>query len=66
MCIHIQDHIHTFLEFASLSRFNHALLMAGRAKMAPFARKGQQVLMTAVPAAHLCKAVVQKKGQGHK
>jgi hypothetical protein len=42
-----------------LTEFHHTLLMARGAKMPPLARKGQKVLMTAGPATHPRKAVVQ-------
>jgi hypothetical protein len=42
-----------------LAEFHHALLVARGAKMPPFARKSQQALMTAIPAANPRKAVVQ-------
>jgi len=42
-----------------LAEFHYPLLMAGGAKMATLAGKGQQIFMTAVFAFHACKAVVQ-------
>ena len=41
------------------AELHHAFLMARRVIMPPFTRKGQKVLMAAVPAAHPRKAVVQ-------
>jgi len=42
-----------------LSEFHHALLMAGRAEMAPFAGEGQQILVATVITSDAGKAVFQ-------
>ena len=41
------------------AEFNHPLLVARRAKVAALARKGQQILMAAIPTTHPGKAIFQ-------